>query len=544
MNMKKKFLIAVIALLLTSCAGKTDKYVYNEPVTNSKEDDNISEHRYTGEIIFDGFYDNKGRIYFVPYKETRELLKSEYPYTIDANDSIPLDYDEIDIIKDLPRKLGIYKVEIEADFNTGNIISKLKSIRLTDETGTVEYDGKDYPTNDLDESVTAKDRVCGLIVSNVSRFEDGGIMIEFAGEIETEGFYNVYPGGEYYNFKRLGRIVPDEESLKNIPAYKGEVDHWSVYFTETNELYQQLADYSAIGRGRFKSKNYNIIYNFGTEALPREALTEIISLDERYGGLFTCDGNSTIRPIVNEKTKYRGGFTDKYAIICVNNDYTNQNSPRNYYFLGYDELSKIKILTTDEFYYRLENNSENSNEFELINDSGADKHHSIKFRYFDKNSSSAGKDSILKNCSYGYFKNGDEIQRIFEGESILGMTAKDINIEYLCIQDSPDELRKAAIKFSGETTLTGKLTLYFDEGYGVNRVFFVADDEGICKLPIHNDNMKEQGDITFDYELVKEIIGTEPFEKKCVVTINNYMIYKAETEAFDTADLISVNFLE
>jgi hypothetical protein len=546
----KKLLLFVAILLLTSCTKQSDITIdIKEPIieTIKEENDETESVRYTGEIISDGYFGEKGRIYFVPDKETRELLKNEYTYSIDAGESIPLDYDGIDIINDLPQELGIYKVEVEADYKTGNITSKLKSIKLTEEIGTIEYDSKEYLTNELDETVTAKDRVCGLIVSNVRKFDDGGVMIEFEGEIESEGFYNVYPGGEFFNYKRIGRIVPDGESVKNFPSYKGTgvINNFSVYFSETNELYQQLAEHSAIGRGKFKSIGYNIVYNYGGGVPPKEILTEIISLDENYKGLFAYNDNLITKPLVNEEIKHRNGFMDKYAIV-YEDSFENENSTINYYFFGYDELSKINILTSDEFHYELKENKDGDpNEFELITESNK-KPHSINFRYFDKNSSSYGKDTLWKNYNYGYFKNGGEIVRIFEGDSILGMIAEDINVEYTYTQDSPDELTRVMCRFTGETTLTGKLNLYFDEGYGYNKVYFVADEEGVQKLPIHNDNMtQQQGWLTFDYESVKELLGTEPFEKNCEITINNYNINKSSyTSSVDYADLISVNFLE
>lgn len=545
--LRKLILIATIILFLTSCTKQTetniDEPAVKEPVTEPVEakNDEPESVRYTGEIIVDGFY--RGLIYFVPDKETKELIKDEYKF--DMGDSIPLSYEDTNIITNLPKELGIYKAEIKADFTKKTWAADLLSIELTDDIGTIEYEGKDYETNDLDENVRSKDKVCGLIVSNVRKFDDGGITIDFEGEIESEGFYNVYPGGEFFNYLKIGRIVPDEESMKkNFPSYLGKYNNFSVYFTETNELYQQLANHSAIGRGKFKSTGYNINYNIGRGAGPGETLTEILSLDESYKGLFTYDDNSITRTLVNEKIKYQAGFMDKYAIVynTSNLNFENDNSPISYFFLGFDEVSKIKILTTDEFSYGLkEKTTDDISVFELKTSNN--KPHSISFRYFDKNRSSSGKDTIIKNYNYGYFKNGEELIRVFEGDSILGMTAEDINVEYDCTQDSPEELVRIRCKFSGETTLTGKLTSYFDEGYGVNRAYFVADEEGIKKLPIHNDDMRSQGGITFDYDSVKDMLGTEPFENKCEITINNYFIYKAYTSAYDTADLISVKFL-
>ncbi|NYB76060.1 hypothetical protein HZF24_18080 [Sedimentibacter hydroxybenzoicus DSM 7310] len=151
----KKLLLFAMILLLTSCSkpAKTVEPEIEEPISESiEEEDNVPEPvRYTGEIITDGFYGKTGRIYFIPDKETRELLKSEYPLPIDAGESIPLDYPDINIVKDLPLDPGVYKVEVEANFSSEGIISELQSIKLTEEIGTVEYEGKTYPTNELDE---------------------------------------------------------------------------------------------------------------------------------------------------------------------------------------------------------------------------------------------------------------------------------------------------------------------------------------------------------------------------------------------------------
>lgn len=552
--MKKILFIVVAAILLVSCSTNSNTNVdITEPEKPALDDEpeGGNEHnteRYTGEIIVDEFYN--GRIYFLPDKETRLLLKDKYRREV--YDSIPLDYKDTAIEAQLPKELGIYNAEIKADFSQEGWFISLNEIKLTDSIGTVEYEGKDYKTNDLDENVRTKDKVCGLIVSNVRRFEDGGVMIKFEGEIESEGFYSVYPGGEFFNYLRIGRIVPNEKSMKGFPSYLGKYNNFSVYFVETNELYQQLADFSAIGKGRFKSTGYSITYNIGGGAPPDETLTEIISLDEKYKGLFKYDDNIITRPLTSEANKYKGGFMDKYAIIYESSMDRTDNSDNdkefvnNYYFFGKEEASKIKILSSDEFYYGLKENKDSSTDvFELITDAGGKKPHSISFRYFDKNRTWNGKESIRKSCNYGYFKNDDEAVRVFEGDMISGMKAENINVEYDCTQDYPEELIRVSCSFSGETTLTGKLTSYYDEGYEYNMVYFVADEEGIKKLPVHIDNIRGQSGINFNYEELKEILGTEPFEKNCEITINNYSIYKrAGTEDADTANLISVKFLE
>jgi len=75
----KKLLLYVAILLLTACTKQSDTTIdIKEPITETinEENDETEPVRYTGEIISDGYFGEKGRIYFVPDKETRELLKN------------------------------------------------------------------------------------------------------------------------------------------------------------------------------------------------------------------------------------------------------------------------------------------------------------------------------------------------------------------------------------------------------------------------------------------------------------------------------------
>lgn len=510
----------------------------------NNSDEIIQTNYLTGEIITDGIYGNTGvyYIYFIPDKETRQLIYNYYPSEI--GESIPLKFESMDI-KDLPKELGIYSVAIEADFTTNKIAAELKSIKLTDTIGTIEYQGKTYETNDLDENVQPKDRVCGLIVENVRRYDDGGVIITFEGEIESEGFYNVYPGGDMFQYRRIGEIIRDKESLKNFPTYKGVGNNFSVWFSETNELYNELANYSAVGRGKFKTSNYYIIYNYGIGAGPGEILTKIVSLDENYKDLFKY----------NENEISIMGFDEDYLIVAEHEIEVLEVIKSTYYFVSRREPSVIKIASSNnEFGYRFEKSNDDASKkdgsnFNLVSYRHGnsleteEKPHTIKFRYLNKVDTGSATDLLTKDVNYAIFKDGEETAEIYEGNEFLDMIADDISILYYCYENSPDELARIRIQFTGEVTLTGKLNINIDDNFGY-QVSFLADSESIKKLPHHIEDTRDSGGVRFTNENLKEILGEEPFSKNCEITIKDYYIHYAATEAVNTAELVSVRYIE
>lgn len=548
--MKKINLFILLLLLLTVACTNVNKEEKVDNDKDTKENSNkgveIDKTDYlTGEVITDGIYGNSGRynIYFIPDKETRELLHNDHPAEI--GESIPLEFENLDIIKDLPKELGIYKVKIKADFTVSKWAADLKSIKLTDKIGTVEYAGKTYETNDLDENVQPKDRVCGLIVENVRRFDDGGVIICFEGEIESEGFYNVYPGGDVFGYAKIGKIKVDKEYLKNFPTYKGIGSNFSVWFTKTNELYDKLANYSAIGRGKFKSSNYHIIYNYGIGDGPGEILSEIVSLDENYKGLFEYTENEIMIM----------GFDEDYVIAVENKLNGMEMVESTYYFAGLKEHSKIKIASSnDKFGYTFEKSHDNmSNKdgkgFRLISHiysylgNEQEKSQIIGYRYFNKDNTGGVVDLLTKDINYGTFKDGEENTLVYEGDTYLGMVADDISVLYHCKENSQDELARIRIKFTGEVTLTGKLDVNVDDDFGY-QVYFIADTESIKKLPHHVEDTRDIGGFRFVNENLKEILGAEPFSRVCEITIKDFNINYAATEVTNTAELISVKYIE
>lgn len=557
--MKKINLIIILFILLSACTKNVQDSNVNNANNDLEENENteketqeisirdaeaVKKDILSGEIVTDGIYGKSGKyvMYFIPDKETRELVYKDHP--LETGECMMLQFEDLSIIKDIPKELGVYKVEIHADFS-GKWTADLKSIKLVDDIGTIEYEGKTYETNDLDENVQPKDTVCGLIVESVRRFDGGGVIISFAGEIESGGYYNVYPGGDIFQYKRIGEIIVEKEYKKNFPTYKGKGNNFSVWFTETNELYDELAKFSAIGRGVFKSSNYYIVYNYGMGAGPGEILTEIVSLDENYKGLFEYDENE-IRI---------AGFDDDYLIAVENKIEELEVVESSYYFVELGEFSKIKIATSGSTSgYRFEKSNEdmsnkNNTDFKMISQTYGNSvdmpevSNTIGYRYFIKDSNSSEKGYLTKDLNFGVFKDGENTVEVNEGDTFLSMTAEDISVVYRCTEDSPEELERIRIKFTGETTLTGKLIVSVDDEFGY-QVYFVADSQSISKIPHHLEDTRDSAGLKFVNENLKEILGEEPFIKDCEITINNYNIHYAATESSNTAELLTVKLIE
>lgn len=324
----------------------------------SKAEDDIDRSEYlTGEIIVDGNYSYPpnyiGILYFVPDEESSEIIKEKYNET---GESLQIKYEDASKVENLPKELGIYKVKVSVELDENRWL-ELKDIQLTDKIGTVLYEGKTYETNELDENVKVKDRVCGLIVKWISREKDSdGIQIRFAGEIESEGYYSINYNDMYDD--NTGRIHFDEETFNNIPFYK-ERGFNNFYFLKTNELFEELRDFSAFGRGKFKTSNYVLIYNVGMGRPVSDYLTEIVSLDEAYKDMFSF-----------EKNKYAGPIGTSKDFVIVSSAVYDENQNHvmtDYYYINKENPEKIFVFSSGSYGYRL-SLAVNENEFILSTD--------------------------------------------------------------------------------------------------------------------------------------------------------------------------------
>ncbi len=375
--MKKVILIVTLLLLIViGCSNKSqDTDINDQQIVNIKEEDSIMEEPneqqtnikeidrseyFTGEIITDGNYFiseyGYGGIWFVPDIESREIIQDKYDESglFFLNDeSYYLNYDNISVAENLPNELGIYKVKVKFDVKSDSYKKfNIIDIQLTDSIGTV-YEGKTYNTNNLDFEVKVKDRVCGLIVNFVDRMEKEGIRIGFTGEIETEGYYNI-SYSEMYD-SNFGKIYYDEKSSDNVPIFNGERAQSDFYFTGKEELFNELEGFSSFGRGKFKTSNFILIYNYGIERAPSDVLTEIISLDENYKDMF----------VINDKdSPYVKGYTDDFAILAyIKYEDGIYPSTLDYYYINTNNPEKTFMFTTG-YYYDLKE-AINENEFIL-----------------------------------------------------------------------------------------------------------------------------------------------------------------------------------
>jgi len=314
-----------------------------------------SEDYLTGEIITDGIYDfNKntyGVIYFVPDEESRIIMEAKYG----SEESYILSYEDESKVDNLPKQLGVYKVKIKINKDEEYDYLFINDIQLTDNIGTVLYEGKSYETNEIYYDVKVKDTVCGLIVKWVDRTEPG-IQVRFAGEIETEGYYNIY-FDEMYN-ANIGKIYIDEECYKNIPAFIGEKSSSYFLFAKTNSAFEELENFSAFGIGKFKNSNYSLVYNISIGRDPNNYLTEVISLDENYRNMFDLNKNNSI--FIRD---VGSGF-----VIVSETNYDEMKNPLSfdYYYINKANPDKLFIFTS-EYYYSLKE-SFNESEFILSSD--------------------------------------------------------------------------------------------------------------------------------------------------------------------------------
>lgn len=562
--MSKKFFIffVIILIVLSSCSKQIQTNI-DEKITNEeqdiKEEDNINKDdtseedtaneekskyekpRYTGELITDGYYSNSGSLVFVPDKETKEYIKNNFSFII--NESMYLIYDSEDIVKDLPTELGIYKVEIEPDIQGSDYYMKISSIKLIDEIGTVEYEGKIYGTNNLDENVRVKDKVGGLIVNYVHfTNEKEGVIIRFSGELEVEGIYNLY-NSHYHNNLNIGIIYADKNSLKNFPIYNNEPvkgDKLSIYFAETNDLYKELANHSAIGKGKFKISNYYIIGgNIGMEFTPSEIISEIVSLDKGYKDMFE---------FFNESLVYIREITDKYILVTESPNDKNISSEEIYYVIGRKNFSKINILSANGYHYDYKKASgerfDEDEMFTLTTDgynmrtNTQDDKHTITYRFLETIYSDDS-DVVIKDLNYAVFKDGDGTKTIYEGQEFLGMKAEDISVLYYCFIDKPEELVQIRAQFSGETTVTGKLSILVNDPQYEYLASFYCDEESAKNLPYPIEDTRSVWFIVVN-ENEQELLGTETLEKECKLTIKNYFIHYSATEAANTAEIVNI----
>jgi hypothetical protein len=368
-------MLVLTAILLTSCSDKNKAVTYEDSVTylESNEDKlpekveaatevtttevgkvvdvETATDQYlivTGEIIADGDYSfnyEHGLIYFVPDKESKEII-DQVNNGKEPPENYYLLYDDISKVNNIPESLGIYKVKVEMDHNF-----LIRKIEQTDKIGTILYEGKTYETNDLDYNVKVKDRVCGLIVQSI--ISDGtGIEIYFAGEIESEGYYSI----QYNEMEGIntGKIDVDEEYYDNFPTFKGERNIFSIYFRKTNELFDELENHSAFGRGKFKTSGFYIVYNIARGVSPSESLKEIISLDEEYKKMFELS---------RSKLVYIKGISNDFVIVnsldCEDDGHVHNI---DYYYINKKNPTKNFMLSS-EYYYEL---SDTINEFEFI----------------------------------------------------------------------------------------------------------------------------------------------------------------------------------
>ena len=480
----KKFILFILMLtfLIASCTNNTQQNAEevdtkNEPENISNEASEIDRTEYlTGEIITDGDYEilssGIGSICFVPDKESRKIIEEKYD-TYDLyylnDESYFLYYDNISVTESLPDELGIYKVKVKFDLKEIYSYDRfnINDIQLTDNIGTILYEGKAYETNNLDLDVKVKDRVCGLIVDSVDKLGGGGFRISFCGEIETEGYYNI--SYSEMNANNYGTIYYDDKYESKVPMMMGESNNKQLFlFINKEELFSQLEEYSSFGRGKFKISNFHIVYNVGMGREPSEVLTEIVSLDEAYKNMFE---------IIEKSETNIKGHNGIFAIVSNTAEYDENNYAKSYdyYYINKNNPKKVYLLTTEDYYFLDEVISDT--EFSLITEG------------YNEATGSYG---VLNRIKCKIMEDGAEISYQSSADEQED-TLQEQQLLLNGISLTKDIIRSVYRVYKGEENYTYELLLYIlafnDDESNLYKGYFPFDeDKGAFLFPLDKSN--------------------------------------------------------
>ena len=421
----------------------------------------------TGEIITDGLYEivspgDFSTLRFIPDKESLEIMADKYR----EKQYYLLAYDDLEIVKELPKDLGIYKVKVKIEKVDDYGYLFIDTIKLTDNIGTILYEGKTFKTNDLDDTVNIKDKVCGLIVDRVTK-ANGGIVVGFAGEIICEGYYTIDPKDNDM-FGPTGHIYVDKEYEVNFPTIYGESNEFSVWFSKTNNVFDDLANHSLFGRGKFKTSGYYLIYNYGIGNGPGEIITEIMSLDENYSDMFNFEENKYIEIRCVD---------DDFSIVSLtehDNDYNNIST--DYYYINNKTPDKIHLFTSDRYAYTVK---EKINEYEFTLST-------------DGFNMSTGNTEIGHNLICKITEQGtavvNKVEDTFSDENYNNLFELDTNEVLRLIEDRDDYIIVSIDKIDEESNIKSSDYFYISKNSHNKEFLFTTDEFNYHINVIVNEN--------------------------------------------------------
>ena len=94
------------------------------------------------------------------------------------------------------------------------------------------------------------------------------------------------------------------------------------------------------------------------------------------------------------------------------------------------------------------------------------------------------------------------------------------------------------VQFSGRATVSGVYEIVVDAD-SRSWVQFHVDDDSLGRLPrISNDTLRAVWFVFNNYDTARTAFGTGASSGRATIVIDNYRIHRAQTDAFNTADLV------
>ena len=133
-----------------------------------------------------------------------------------------------------------------------------------------------------------------------------------------------------------------------------------------------------------------------------------------------------------------------------------------------------------------------------------------------------------------------DLAKVKVGDKILGLTIAEITKKIPGVTDE----NAISIRFCGKMKVSGAFVYHNNHEYFSNAISFVPDHESFRQIPFLSGGVKDRQTLIVFHQIpvaVKEILGEPEIRGTATFEIANYIIRRAATEIWDTAEVLNIS---